>query len=62
VTEIIIDGDGFDDPCDCFIAESGDPNRDDSCFCAGPEVLAQLIIEATDLFDLRRRHCSLLWE
>ena len=45
VTKIVVHSDGLHDPCDRFIAESGDPNRDDSCFYAGPEVLAQPIIE-----------------
>src|SRR5262249_39237022 len=42
------------------IAEGGDPNRDDCCFYASPEVLAQPIVENPDLFNLRRHHCSLL--
>jgi hypothetical protein len=62
MTKIVVDSDGLDDSCDRFIAERGNANRDDSCFDASPEVLAQPIIESTDLFDLRGHHCSLLGE
>ncbi len=56
VTEIVVDGDGFDDASDSISAEGcdtrGDEGRTDG------EVLAQLVVERTNAFRFGR-HCCL---
>jgi len=50
--KIVVDCDGLHDSCNCLIAEGGDPNRDDCCFYASPEVRRSRSLRICSIFDV----------